>query len=480
MPTPPLRFEASIDALRPAFDDIRRELEIDVGFPPAASLEAEAVARSGPRISGHVDRRSLDLISIDPEGARDLDQAVHIERARDGYTVHYAIADVAAFVAPGGAVDAAARARGLTVYLPDVRAPLHPPVLSEGAASLLPDVDRVALLWRFHLDASGEVSAVDVERALVRNRRAWSYDDAQRAVDGDVTDADPTLALLAEIGPKRLQLEADRGGVSLDVPEQVVEADDGHFGLAFRAPLPVEYWNAQISLMTGMVAAQLMLDAGVGILRTLPPAADDDVDVLRRHARALGIDWPRPTTYAELIRSLDAGRPAHAALLAQAARLFRGAGYVAFDETAGAPIPSDPRHAAVAAPYAHVTAPLRRLVDRFANEIVLAVVRGEEPPAWARNALPDLPAAMAEARRREGAADGRAADLVEAAVLSGRVGDVLDAVVVRSHRKGLQVQITDPAVVATVDGKADLGDEVRVRVEGADPERRRVDLAIVS
>ena len=120
------------------------------------------MARDGPQPppgaarSARLDARDLDLVTVDPPGTRDLDQAFHAERTGTGYRVHYAIADVAAFVAPGGALDREAFARGVTLYLPDGRAPLYPDDLGEGVASLLPGVDRPALLWTFDLDARGE------------------------------------------------------------------------------------------------------------------------------------------------------------------------------------------------------------------------------------------------------------------------------------------------------------------------------------
>ena len=110
-------------------------------------------------------------------------QALHLERTATGAILHYAIADVPAFVEPGGALDAETRRRGQTLYAPDGRIPLHPPVLSEGAASLLPGVDRRAYVWRFELDEGARPVETTLTRAVVRSRAQWSYDDAQRAMD---------------------------------------------------------------------------------------------------------------------------------------------------------------------------------------------------------------------------------------------------------------------------------------------------------
>ena len=98
-----------------------------------------------------------------------------------------------------------------------------------------------------------------------------------------------------------------------------------------RSALPVEGWNAQISLLTGIAAARLMLDAGVGLLRVLPPATDSAIRRLRAVASALQIPWPQETSYPEFVRGLDPERGTHAAMLHACTLLFRGAGYEAFE-----------------------------------------------------------------------------------------------------------------------------------------------------
>jgi len=342
---------------------LRAELKAPGPFSPAA-LDDAAQAAAAPRLP-ELDRTDLPMLTIDPPGSRDLDQALHLERGDDGgFRVWYAIADVAAFVTPGGALDLELTARGVTLYAPDERVPLHPPILGEDAASLLPDVVRPAQLWRLDLDATGELVGTGLERALVRSRLRLDYATVQASLDDGT--AEPVLQLLREIGRLRGDRARDRGAVDLPTPEQEVVLDgDGRPHLELRAPLPCEGWNAQISLLTGMAAAGLMLAAQVGLLRTLPPADPEAVQALRRSARALGVDWPEGASYGDVVSALDPTVPAHAALLTLATRLLRGAGYTAFD---GAP-PEQAQHSAVAAAYAHVTAPLRRLADRHVGEV---------------------------------------------------------------------------------------------------------------
>lgn len=477
MPAIPLHLRGHAEALAAGFDGIRAELGIDEDFPADVLAEVEAVVARGPQPTASVDLRDVPFLTIDPPGSMDLDQALALERTQGGgYLFRYAIADVAAFVAPGSAIDAEARRRVVTVYLPDRNAPLHPPALSEGAGSLLPDAERQALVWTIRLDADASPVDVRVERARVRSRGRSTYAEAQAAVDAG---NDEPFTLLREVGTLREEAERARGGVSLPIPDQQAVLEGERYHLEFRAPLPTEGWNAQLSLLAGMCAADLMLAGEVGILRTLPTPSEDTVRTFRRGAHALGVDWPPDATYPDLIRALDPTIGPHAALLAQAARLFRGAGYVGFDGEA--PDDGAELHAAVAAPYAHVTAPLRRLVDRFGNEVVLALCAGVEPPAWAREALDELPALMAEGRRREGAANGMALDLVEAVVLGGCGEEDLRAVVTATSKDRAVVQIIEPAVVAAVDDPAGAltpGQEVHLRVAGVDVAGRKVNLEI--
>ncbi|MFE2453226.1 RNB domain-containing ribonuclease [[Kitasatospora] papulosa] len=270
--------------LRAALHALRTRLDLPTGFPPAVLAEAGEAARA-PHLPGHQDATGLPMFTIDPPDSTDLDQAMYLERRPHGYRVHYAVADVAAFVRPGGALDTEAHRRVTTLYFPDGRIPLHPPVLSEGAASLLPGETRPAALWRIDLDTEGRTVATELRRALVRSRAKLDYAGVQRRIDAG--SAEEPLALLRTIGLLREQQETARGGISLDVPEQEIVERDGGYGLGYRAPVAAEGWNAQISLLTGMAAAGIMRDSGTGILRTLPVAPDGAVARLRRSADAL-------------------------------------------------------------------------------------------------------------------------------------------------------------------------------------------------
>lgn len=455
MPSLPLRLsqEAARPELVAALRAIRAELDLPNTFTP--EVEAEAARAVEAYTPPDLDLTDVPFVTIDPAGSTDLDQALAIEPEGAGWRVFYAIADLPGFVTPGGAIDAEAHERGQTLYAPDGRIPLHPVAISEGAASLLPDLDRGAFVWEITLDAAGRQLSARVRRARVRSRRQWAYDEAQAAIGSDAM-----LGMLRAVGEALVAQESARGGASLATPEILVVRDHHEYRLERRVVLPVATWNAQLSLLTGMTAARMMLDAGIGILRTMPPADPAAIEHFRLQTVALGVPWDSGERYGDYLRRLDPDDPRQIAIRHAAASLFRGASYEAFD---GGP-PTQTMQSAIGAPYAHVTAPLRRLVDRFGLEVCSAVSAGTEVPEWVRDALPELPAAMARSANTAGRLARRTLDTVEAAVLSPHLGERFDALALDEAT----VQLTDPAVEAPCSGRLVPGAAVRVRLVAAD------------
>lgn len=449
MPTrrPHVTASAAQTELAVALAELRVSLELPGDFP--ADAVAEAAWATAHLELPQLDLTAVDFVTIDPPDTTDLDQALHIEALpgpAGGYRVRYAIADVPALVSPGGAVDREARLRGQTLYAADGRIPLHPPTIVDGAGSLLPDTQRSAYVWDFTLGADTAVQSVTVQRARVRSRARLSYAEAQAAID-DGTAAN-ALAFLKPVGLARIELERRRGGASLNSPdEEIVLGPDG-YTLRRREPLPVEDWNAQLSLMTGMAAARIMIDGGVGILRTMPAPGDEEFASFRRQTVALGLPWPEAQSYGEYLRVLDRQDPAALAVLQAATSLFRGAGYVAFDTAAGLPVPQGTIQSAIAAPYAHTTAPLRRLVDRWSLVICAALCAGDAVPEWARRSLTDLPSIMAASARRAADLDSASINRVEAALLSDHVGRRFEATVLSLRGDSARVQLAWPVVTA--------------------------------
>lgn len=476
MPPPP--------PLDRAFAALRAELGIRTEFPPDVLQEAERAARRDPAASPvYTDRTGIPFVTVDPPGSRDLDQAVHAERADGGYRVRYAIADVGFWVDRGGTIEREAWLRGVTFYAPDEREPLYPPVLGQGAASLLPEQLCPAVLFTLELDARAELREWSVERARVRSRAQLTYAELLAGADTPVSEhtGGETLRLLGEIGPLRSAREAERGGVSLPIREQHVERSAAArlgYRVIYEAPNAAEGWNAQISLLTGHVAALAMLRAGVGLLRTMPPPDPRSIPRLRAAAKGLGFRWPKRQSYAEFIHGLSPTAPKLDALVRQARRTLRGADYVAFDGAA----PTHPRHWALAWEYAHATAPLRRLADRYVLDLLVELQAGGRPGEVEVATLRRLPPVMDEAERRSSRLERGVVDIAEAWSLRDCVGDTFAGIVIDTHGREVEVQIEDPPVRAVAEnGHAarPLGDPVRVRLVAVEPEAGKMHFRVV-
>ena len=453
-----------------ALAELRESLAVSLDLPGRVLADAEAV---GPRAAAARRRRDHDPLRDDrPTRVAGPRPGAPPRAHGKGYRVRYAIADVAAFVTPGGPMDPEAHARGQTLYAPDENARLYPPQLSEGAGSLLPDETRPALLWTMEVDATGEGVEVDVRRALVRSRGARLRGRAALARRRHGRER----LTAARGGPAPSEREARRGGINLPIPEQVVDNGAERVQLAFRAPLPVEGWNAQISLMTGQAAAELMLDARVGVLRTLPTAdrgASRGCGGRRRRSVSTGNE---ARVRRSFIRTLD---PERAGAGRRSCRVHRPAARLRLRglRRRGADAAT---HAGVGAVRAHdgPAAPPRRPLCRRGLRRGLG---GRGGPEWVRAALPACPETMERSNRRAQQYEAGILSTVEAAVLARSVGEMFEAVVVDvdEHGGGGTVQLPSRRSPRTARGEdLPLGERVEFGSRLADVAKRQVRFAL--
>ncbi len=465
------------------FAGIRTELGVDEEYGDDALAEARATAQmidsGAPGADRYADVREdhtgVPFVTIDPPTSRDLDQAVHLTADGDGFVVDYAIADVAALITPEGALDQESRRRGATVYFPDGSVPLHPRALSEGAGSLLPEQVRLCVLWTIRVAGDGSVTDVRVRRSRIASVARLDY--AGVSADAGAGRLHPAIAALPAFGELRREVALARGAVELDLPDQTVVRTADGWRLDLEAHTPADMWNSQVSLLAGMCAGTIMAEAGVGLLRTLPPAEEDAIEDLRAAARALGVQWPAGLPVGRFLAGLPGGEPSTLALQSAAAGLMRGANYLALT---GPDEPVDDalmRHSAIGGLYAHVTAPLRRLGDRFATEVCLAIASGTPVPDWVHRALPTLPKILRSADTLGATADRASIDLAEAVILCERVGERFDAVVMTgaTERRQAQIFLSDPPVIARCAGDLRPGDRVAVELTKADEVTRTVE-----
>ena len=455
------------------FRAIAEEFSVPTDFPPEVS--AQAAAAQDRYADQRRDARDIPFVTIDPAGSMDLDQAVFIEARDGGYRVLYAIADVAAFIEPGSALEEESLKRGQTIYLPDDPARLHPAELSEDRASLLADVDRPAVLWTFDLDSAGEVEDFSVERALVRNRARLDYDQVHEDLENGTLHS--SIALLPQVGKLRQASSLRRDAINLRLPSQRVSVtsdsgqaeEQGHYELIIEPRYEVMDYNSEISLLTGMCAGRLMESHGVGFLRTLAAATPEAEAEFRSEAQALGFSL-EGQSISEFLHSVDADSPRGMAVMREAQRLLRGADYVWLEES-----PADV-HAGIGGYYAHVTAPLRRLVDRFATEVCLALSGGYEIPEWVRERAAAVISTMRSTSQLASQVDRACLNLTEATVLAPWVGTNFDAVVLdgSEKREKARLFVLEPPVMGEAVGQPATGSETTVSLVKADVAERDV------
>ncbi|HEX6661197.1 MAG TPA: RNB domain-containing ribonuclease [Sphingomicrobium sp.] len=452
-------------ALNEGLSAIRGQFQLPDGFSPDAEAAAAAAAKRLP--SDHVDRTDVPFVTLDPASSTDLDQAFLIEQSGSDLILRYAIADIGWFVTDGGPIDVEAWNRGETIYMPDGKISLYPPVLCEGAASLLPDGDRPAIVFTVRVASDGSASLDGAERAQIRSRAKLGYSTVSR------DDLSPGFAELS----RRIEAAEDaRGASRVDPPQQeVVERPDGGFDLQFRPMSPAEQSNAALSLAANLAIADVLYRHRTGLFRVMPERDDWSIRRLRHSAKALGVEWPKAMSLEDRQRDLSPNDPKQAAFMLAIRRAGAHASYAPF--TAG----ERPWHSAMRATYVHATAPLRRLADRYVNEAALAVANGRSVPDGVTAAFQRLPDVMNRAEAKAGQVDSAVLELAEAVVLADRVGESFEGTVTDIDRKrGARIQICDPAIITRVapDG-LQIGAAVNLHLDEADPTRRLTRFSVV-
>ncbi len=476
------------------FRTIAEEFELPEHFPE--DVHAEALHATDRYADQRRDLLDVPFVTIDPAGSMDLDQAVNIQDAdgaggaggggadpADGaarWRVRYAIADVAAFVDPAGALMAESLQRGQTMYLPDEPTRLHPAELSEGSASLLPDQTRPAVVWDILLRADGEVADCTVYRALIRSVKRFDYTEVE--ADMKRGTLHPAIAQLPEVGRARQSSDLRRKAINLRLPSISVErteSDDGteRYVLDIDERLEMNDFNSELSLLAGMCAGEMMVRAGVGILRTLPPAGDKEIAAFDNGARALGFDRSG-RSIGELLADIDASTPRGMALMRDAQSLLRGAGYQHFGLVGGDADAEPSIHAGIGGHYAHVTAPLRRLVDRFATEVCLAIANSQPIPEWVTANVDQVLSTMKSSGQTASAVDRACLNLTEAVVLQPWVGQNFNATVLHSDGADkAKILVEQPPILTTCVGGPDEASTVKVTLVIAEPAARKVRFA---
>ena len=450
---------------------IRQQFKVPGAF--AADVLDDASRAATRALDGHVDRTDWPFVTLDPASSTDLDQAFHLVQVGSDLLLHYAIADVAWFVDDDGPMDREAWIRGTTQYLPDGRSSLYPPTLSEAAASLLPSGPRPAVVFHVRVDGQGNARLDGVERSIIQSRAKLAYDTVR---------ADQLPTQFEELQRRIAAAEIARGASRIDAQEQSVEAVSGSgsgsgsgFRLVFRPRLASEDANAAMSLATNLAVADALYAAKTGLFRVMPEPDDRAVKRLRHTAAAFGLQWDPSVPLAEFERQLNGADQRQAAFMMAVRRAGGGARYVPFDPAVR------PWHAAMAATYAHATAPLRRLADRYVVMAALELAQGRTINDRFSAAFQALPAVMERADATSSQIERAVVDLAEASLLADQVGNSFQAVVTDVDDRGARIQLRDIPVVTRVAAHSVApGDELTVKLADVQVDRRTANFVRVA
>jgi len=382
---------------------IAADHQLNPVFPPAVEAEVEAILAE-PQIDDPslTDLTEVPFVTIDGPGTRDLDQALHIAAAGDGYRVRYALADPARFVRPGTALFDEALRRGASYYLPGLAIPMLPRPLSEGVTSLNERQDRRALVFDMHVDRRGRCVETTLVRARVHSRAQLTFDGVQAFLDDPSSvslpeGVGPSLLLLRDVGRKRLE-DAERRDV-VRYRRQETEAKLASMaGLRFAVVggmrSEVERYNEQLSLLCNVEGARFLKrgdrdDDEVQPIYRVHPRPDrrrfreleELLDALCQTHQLARDRWRWRRSEGQSLADYLEGLPEDGALSGIAKAVHRQAVLVnvrsSYSEEPGI-------HFGVGAEvYARFSAPMREIVGVFLHKEALEKLTGEVVPAAA-------------------------------------------------------------------------------------------------
>ncbi len=476
-------------------------------FPEEVVLEANALP---PRIDrgeakNRVDLRELDLVTIDPETARDHDDAIFVERRKDGFRLVVAIADVSHYVSEGSAMDREALERGTSIYLPDRAIPMLPPELSTDLASLIPNRDRLCMAVEMQIDEKAQVTSHRIFEGVMRSHGKLYYTGVARALG--LTKEGPhqpaaekrieTLETLMDLSSRLRQRRLKRGALDFDLPEPKVALDEEGEPRAIeqsrrdpgvrRAYQIVE----DMMLVTNeVVASYVKRHEAPGVFRIHGKPDPERVSMFCKVASTFGYELDEeqassPKQLSRFLRRIDG---------TEEAPLLR---YLLLRAMQQAQYDTDPSigHFALAAKdYLHFTSPIRRYPDLLVHRLLRDMIRNRSLDA--ATLLPRLQRFSAQASERERRAmtvERDVVDVYRVIYMQAHIGEMFDARIVGFAPYGIFTQVDDPFVSVLIpheqlDDTFEL-DELGIRLIGArtakvftmnDPVKVRVEEANVA
>ena len=491
---------------------IIHQYQLPTEFPAAVEKEAgRVVATYDPQQAsqGREDLRDLTVITIDPDDARDFDDAISLTELSKGRLelgVH--IADVSHFIAPGGALDVEARARANSVYFPRLVISMLPEVLSNGVCSLQEKQPRLTKSAFITYNAAGQRVATRCANTVISSAKRLTYKQATAILAGKVGgNTKKVVALVRRMEALARTIRRRRlanGMLVLDLPEVVVRFDeDGRVTGVEPADRSFSHTIIEMFMVeANEVVAELLAGLGVPALRRVHPSPDPAaVQPLNRFLRALGLpavkDMERKALQSLLDKAKD--RPESFAVNLAILRSLEQAVYA----------PTATGHFALASEdYTHFTSPIRRYPDLTIHRLLDAHLRGGLQKRRRRANVPtleecrELGVHCSRSERRAEAAERELKLVYILRLLAQHVGDEYEGIITGIANFGMFVQMPEHLIEGLlrfsdlpddwweVDSEAGcvigqrtgrrfkIGDAVRVTIAAIDLADRKLDLTL--
>lgn len=426
-------------------------LEIPYRFPQSVLREAEEAKEA--TLKGREDWRELPLVTIDPPDAKDHDDAVYAEADTDaanpgGFIVHVAIADVAAYVRPGTALDREAYLRGNSVYFPDRVVPMLPERISNELCSLKEGEPRASLAVRMVMGADGRKRSHSFHRVLMRSAAKLSYQQAQAAIDGNPDDKtgpilEPILKPLWAAYAAMAKARDQRGPLDLDLPERKIVLDDKGLVRDIRIPdrLDAHRLIEEMMIAANVAAAETLEAKRSPLLyRVHDEPSSEKLQALRDFLGSLDIavkksDSVRASDFnGVLAQSRKAGnveQVSEMVLRSQAQAEYAPENYGHFGLNLDR--------------YAHFTSPIRRYADLIVHRaLIKALDLGSDGLSEQEGLkLTGIGQHISATERRAMLAERETADRLLAQFLSAQIGARFEGRISGVTRSGLFVRLLD-------------------------------------
>jgi len=426
-------------------------LEIPYRFPADVLREAEAAGTTS--LKGREDWRQVPLVTIDPPDAKDHDDAVHAEPDSDpknpgGHVVTVAIADVAAYVRPGSALDREAYLRGNSVYFPDRVVPMLPERISNDLCSLREGENRPALAVRMVLDAKGRKLRHSFHRVIFRSAARLSYQQVQAAIDGAPDEAtgplrEGVLLPLWRAYQAMQRAREARGPLDLDLPERKIVLDAAGMVADVRVPERLETMRLieEMMIAANVAAAETLEKHKSALLyRVHDTPSREKLDALRAFLASLELSFGkseavRPADFNRVLAKARSGGKAEQVsemvLRSQAQAEYAHENYGHFGLNLDR--------------YAHFTSPIRRYADLIVHRALIAALElgGDGLTEDEAGRLPGIAQHISMTERRAMLAERETSDRLLAQFLATKIGAEFMGRISGVTRAGLFVRLTE-------------------------------------